>query len=91
VTDIESRASDLKAQAEIMQVMLASLMESLDEVIYPEIRADQVTEGMEIYRQGEWREVVGVGVPYNLGVKIYLAGEELVQSPYAKVIARPAR
>jgi hypothetical protein len=87
VTDIESRASDLKAQAEIMQVMLASLMESLDEVIYPQIRADEVTEGMEIYDQGEWREVVAA---YGARVVVTMDASHCLD-PAAKIKARRAR
>jgi hypothetical protein len=87
VTDIESRASDLKAQAEIMQVMLASLMESLDEVIYPVIRADRVTEGMEIYCRGEWVEVVEA-----YGDRVLVTPEAShCFGPDAEVIARRAR
>jgi hypothetical protein len=90
VTDIESRASDLKAQAEIMQVMLASLMESLDEVIYPEIRADQVTEDMEVYRWGKWREVLGVE-RLDSCVAVDMLDQHVVWYSDAKVIARRAR
>jgi hypothetical protein len=89
VTDIESRASDLKAQAEIMQVMLASLMESLDEVIYPRIPAVELDAGMEIYHGGMWREVLGVEPRGR--IKVCLVGGEVRREPYEMVIARRAR
>jgi hypothetical protein len=55
---IEQSLSDLYSRLELFELQLAGLKNELRPLVFPEVFADDVGLGWEIYTWGEWEPVV---------------------------------